>query len=70
MERWRSPSSWAGAAPAAVFTLVLLALALRLPGLGQSLYGDELFTYELAIRPSLGDALAGVRSSLEVSPPG
>ena len=69
-ERWRSLTSRAGAAPVAVSALVLLALALRLPGLSQSLYGDELFTYELAIRPSLGAVLDGVRSSLEVSPPG
>jgi len=69
-ERWRSLTGRAGAAPVAVSALVLLALALRLPGLSQSLYGDELFTYELAIRPSLGAVLDGVRSSLEVSPPG
>lgn len=58
-----------GAAQWALAGIVLLGLGLRLATLRQSLFGDELFTYEIATRASLGDVLAGVRSSLEVTPP-
>jgi uncharacterized membrane protein len=54
---------------APVAAITLLALALRLPGLDESVFGDELFTYEIATRPGFGDMLDGVTGSLEISPP-
>jgi mannosyltransferase len=51
---------------AAVLTVV--ALAIRIPGLGQSLFGDELFTYDTAAVGSLHDLIHAVRTT-EVSPP-
>ena len=42
---------------------------MRLPGLDDSLFGDELFTYEIATRPGFGDMLDGVTGPLEISPP-
>jgi mannosyltransferase len=54
-------------APVAAFTL--LALAVRLAGLDESVFGDELFTYEIATRPGFGDMLDGVSGPLEISPP-
>jgi Dolichyl-phosphate-mannose-protein mannosyltransferase len=54
---------------APVAAITLLALLLRLPGLGDSVFGDELFTYELATRPGFGDMLHGVTGPLEISPP-
>jgi mannosyltransferase len=56
-------------AVAPVAAITLLALLLRLPGLDDSLYGDELFTYEIAMRPGFGDMLHGVTGPLEISPP-
>jgi hypothetical protein len=56
-------------AVAPVAAITLLALLLRLPGLGDSVFGDELFTYELATRPGFGDMLDGVTGPLEISPP-
>jgi mannosyltransferase len=53
----------------AVAGLTLLALALRVPGLDQSLFGDELFTYDTAAVGSLSDLVHAVRAT-EVSPPG
>src|SRR4051794_13188281 len=37
--------------------------------MGQSLWGDEIYTYEIATRGSLADVLSGVRSNIEISPP-
>jgi mannosyltransferase len=48
--------------------LTLLALAVRIPGLSQSLFGDELFTYDTAAVGSLHDLVHAVRTT-EVSPP-
>ncbi|MGQ0832565.1 MAG: glycosyltransferase family 39 protein [Microthrixaceae bacterium] len=45
------------------------AFVLRLAGLRQSYFGDELFTYEIATRPDLDAVIEGVRSQLEVTPP-
>ena len=53
----------------AIVALIGLAgFALRAAALGQSLLGDELFTYEIATRGSLGDVLDGVTST-ELNPP-
>jgi mannosyltransferase len=48
--------------------LTLVGLALRIPGLDQSLFGDELFTYDTAAVGSLHDLFHAVRTT-EVSPP-
>ena len=52
----------------AVGGLALVALAVRIPGLDQSLFGDELFTYDTAAVGSLHDLMHAVRTT-EVSPP-
>jgi mannosyltransferase len=52
----------------AVAGLVGVALAVRIPGLDQSLFGDELFTYDTAAVGSLHDLIHAVRTT-EVSPP-
>jgi len=52
----------------ALAALTVAALALRLPGLGQSLYGDELFSYAIVTRDGFRDVLAGVRDT-ENTPP-
>ena len=52
----------------AVAGLALAALAVRIPGLDQSLFGDELFTYDTAAVGSLHDLIHAVRTT-EVSPP-
>ena len=52
-----------------VAAMTVVALVLRLPGLRQSYFGDELFTYEVATRSSLHAVLAGVHSDLEITPP-
>jgi len=70
MGTWRSVRGWFGVGTVGVVALTALAFVLRISGLDQSLYGDELFTYELATRGSLAAVVDGVRSSLEVSPPG
>jgi len=56
-------------ASAAVAALALAGLLLRVVCARQSIFGDELFTYEIATRPGLGDVLDGVRSPLEITPP-
>jgi uncharacterized membrane protein len=55
--------AWIGAG-----VLTLVALAVRIPGLSQSLFGDELFTYDTAAVGSLHDLVHAVRTT-EVSPP-
>src|SRR6266536_2507679 len=50
--------------------LTLLALLLRVLAARQSLAGDELFTLEIADRPTLGDVIHGVSGPLEITPPG
>jgi mannosyltransferase len=52
----------------AVAAVSALALAVRIPGLSQSLFGDELFTYDTAAVSSLSDLIHAVRTT-EVSPP-
>jgi hypothetical protein len=54
---------------APVAAITLLALLLRLPGLDDSVFGDELFTYEIATRPGFGHMLDGITGPLEISPP-
>jgi mannosyltransferase len=49
--------------------LSAVGFGLRAAAMGQSLLGDELFTFEISTRPGLHDVLAGVRSDLEVTPP-
>jgi 4-amino-4-deoxy-L-arabinose transferase-like glycosyltransferase len=55
--------------PALVAALALLALALRLPQLDQSLFGDELFAYDEVARRSFGGMLDAVLHGPEVTPP-
>jgi Dolichyl-phosphate-mannose-protein mannosyltransferase len=52
-----------------VAVLTLAGLGLRVVCARQSIFGDELFTYEVATRDTLGDVLDGVRSPLEITPP-
>lgn len=47
----------------------LLAVGLRIAGLPQSFYGDELFTYYEARQGDLGDVLAVIRTQQEITPP-
>ena len=44
----------------AIAGITLLGPALRVAGLGQSLYGDELYTYRALVDHGLGDALRSV----------
>ncbi len=53
----------------AVGALTLLALGLRVAAMDESFFGDELFTHLIATRSDLHAVLAGVRSTLEISPP-
>jgi mannosyltransferase len=59
------------AVPAAAWVAGLTALAfgLRVAGMGESLLGDELFTYEIARRENIGDVIELVQSDLEITPP-
>ncbi len=52
----------------AVAALTLLGLALRLTGLKEGLFGDELYLYEIARLPGLGDVLSKVHDT-ESTPP-
>jgi hypothetical protein len=52
----------------ALVAATLAALGLRLLLAGQSLFGDELFTYEIVTRAGLRDMLAGIRDT-ESTPP-
>lgn len=54
---------------AAVTFVTCTGLVVRLVLLNQSLFADELFTFEIATRGSLGAVISGVSSELEVSPP-
>jgi mannosyltransferase len=51
-----------------VALLTLVAVAVRIPGLRQSLFGDELFTYDTAAVGSVHDLFQAIRTT-EVSPP-
>jgi hypothetical protein len=53
---------------AAAGALAVVALALRLPLMGDALFGDEMFTFELVDRDSLRRAL-GLASDTEGTPP-
>ena len=67
-----SARSRAGAlpsAPVAVGGLTLAALALRLAGVDQSLFGDELFSYYDVHGRSLAGTLHAVRTGYELNPP-
>lgn len=48
--------------------LTLVALSLRVLGMDQSLFGDELFTYEIATQPSITDILPAIQRT-ENNPP-
>jgi Dolichyl-phosphate-mannose-protein mannosyltransferase len=65
-ERSLSP---AGVSTMLVAGLTLVGLVLRAAGLDESLYGDELYTYELSERPGVDDVVSGVAGDLEISPP-
>ena len=71
--RRRSPSPASSglsrAAELAILALiVVIGCALRARALGQSLFGDELFTYEIVTGRSLGDVIDGINST-ELNPP-
>jgi Dolichyl-phosphate-mannose-protein mannosyltransferase len=53
---------------AAVGALTALALGLRLLGIDQSIFGDETFTYDIVVRPNLGDVVDAVRHT-SITPP-
>src|SRR4051812_945090 len=53
---------------AAVVLLTVAAFVLRALGLGQSLYGDEIFTHDLIAGHGLGGLLSGVHST-SITPP-
>jgi hypothetical protein len=52
-----------------VATLSVAALALRLPGIHQDLFGDELFTFDDVYGRSLPDMVDRVRTGYEDNPP-
>ena len=52
-----------------VAALTVLALVLRALGAHQSLYGDELFTYQIGVRPTFDLALDLITGPQEISPP-
>ena len=52
----------------AIAGITLLGLALRVAGLGQSLYGDELYTYRALVDHGLGDALRSVYRTEDTPP--
>jgi 4-amino-4-deoxy-L-arabinose transferase-like glycosyltransferase len=58
---------------AAVALITAVGLALRLAGLGESLYGDELFTHRWSTQAALPDVIASVdrlpAGNLELNPP-
>jgi mannosyltransferase len=70
-----APTATAGSRARRDTTLALLlgitavALALRLPQFGQSLYGDELFAYDEVANRSLAGMWHAVNHGLEVTPP-
>src|SRR3954447_12438651 len=66
MTRQRAILLWS----AAVLGLTLLALAVRILAARQSLGGDELFSLQVAYRPTLSDVIHGVEGPLEITPPG
>lgn len=57
--------------PAAVWVAAMtaLAFALRAAGTGESLLGDELFTYEISLNPAAGEVVDLVQTDLEITPP-
>jgi mannosyltransferase len=67
----RRPAGALGRVHAAVWMTGLTALgfALRVAGMGESLLGDELFTYEISRRAGAGELLDLVQTDLEISPP-
>jgi mannosyltransferase len=65
-ERSFSPAAVSGVIVAG---LTLVGLALRAAGLDESLYGDELYTYEVSGRAGLDDVVSGVAGDIEISPP-
>lgn len=65
--RGRAASARASGLLVAVLTLV--ALALRATQLNQSLFGDELFTYDLVHGHGLLGVIRDVRTGVEDNPP-
>jgi hypothetical protein len=73
----RAVADWArssaGLAPLAAAGLTLIALALRLAGLGQTLFGDEILTYRIVTDRGLSDVLDHVAHGTdlggELNPP-
>ena len=47
----------------------VIMLVLGIIGIQQSLFGDELFTFEMSTRSGLSQVIDGVRGPLEISPP-
>ncbi len=66
-ERSSGEGWWPSAVPIVLITL--LGAALRLMEMGQSLSGDELWSYVAATQPDLGGMLDFVRSDEEITPP-
>lgn len=58
-----------GRAPWLVAGFTLLALGLRLAGMGESFFGDELFTLKVSGQAGFRGMLADVCSPLEITPP-
>lgn len=54
---------------AAAAGLTLLAFVLRVRGMGQSLFGDEVLTYQIIDHGSLVDVLRALRAAPESTPP-
>lgn len=67
------PSGSAHRRPDVILGVVAIAMVgafvVRLAQVNDSLFGDELFTYVVSSRSNVADVLAGVSSSLEVTPP-
>jgi len=60
----RFPYDWGVCA-----VLLVAGITFRVLGTGQSLFGDELFTYDIASRHSIFDVLHALRHSAESTPP-
>lgn len=64
----RGPGPKASTELAILGVIVIAGFALRARALGQSLLGDELFTYEIVTAGSLGDVIDGINRT-ELNPP-
>jgi 4-amino-4-deoxy-L-arabinose transferase-like glycosyltransferase len=63
------PGSRTAASLAPIAVITLMAAALRLPQMAQSIYGDEMWSYVAATQHGLGGVLDFVRSDQEITPP-